>query len=471
MKDKAIPKSTHASSGTSNAAAESAYRDVFKLTMPESSASKNNSIEQGSSSRSDRKKNKNHRDSVKAGRASAMRLPETSSLVSIVPRNGMKLSSKMLEDDVSRLNEKANPIVVDSSDKNNKNKATAASEAPQTRAAAEEAGEQQPEAKKKRRKKAPGHPKRPLSAYNFFFKDERNRILNSISSSSDYYEKDQNRGRVGLVHGKIGFEDLAKLIGTRWKETGPEERAPYEKLASDELHRYAIEMNAYDEIQNGYQSFVVQNPVPVPVPVNHVAMNTAFLPFGANSTTIRGPPTMNNGHDFDPVDDMMYQSYNLQYLLPMQGYPNMQVVSEGLYGGGRDQQSIQQHFFSPPSHQLFMMPSQIQPIMQIPSLMQHNMVEGSRNFMNVPIGIVNYQNDTNIPLSTSTSTTNSTPSQALRSPGAQLRQPFRGTNTMTNSAVSNPWITRMQQLQENYHHYQTKRMEDEQHDSNLNQRN
>jgi hypothetical protein len=236
-------------------------------------------------------------------------------------------------------------------------------------------------------------------------------------------------------------------------------------------------MKEYDKIQNGYQSFVAQNPIPVPVPVPHVTMNTAFLPFGANNTTIRGPrPMMNNGHDdFDPADDLMHPSYYLQHLLPMQGYHNLQVASQGLvYGGGRDQQSsIQQHFFSPPAapHQLFMMPSQIQPMMKIPSLLQHNWVGGSRNFMNVPIGIVNYQNDTNVPLSAGITSTPPPAPQALDSP-AQLRQPIRGgTNSMANSAVSNPWITHMQQFQRNSHDYQTKRMEDEKHDSNLNKRN
>lgn len=60
------------------------------------------------------------------------------------------------------------------------------------------------------------------------------------------------------------------------------------------------------------------------------------------------------------IDDIVHQSYYLQCHLPMQGYPNMPMGSQG-----RDQQLRQQHFFSP-SHQLFMTPSQIQLMMEIP---------------------------------------------------------------------------------------------------------
>jgi len=57
-------------------------------------------------------------------------------------------------------------------------------------------------------------PKRPLSAYNIFFKEERNRILDGIPDSEAKHTP-RTRKRKTTPHGKIGFENLAKAIGER----------------------------------------------------------------------------------------------------------------------------------------------------------------------------------------------------------------------------------------------------------------
>ncbi|KAL7465326.1 hypothetical protein ACHAXS_005654 [Conticribra weissflogii] len=134
-------------------------------------------------------------------------------------------------------------------------------------------------AKKASKKKVKGKPKRPLSAYNLFFKEERERILESIPESDqkkrikisidgkgmskseenrdpkfdichekrcdakDFDQKDKNGKKI--PHGKIGFENLAKLIGKRWQELEPDKAAKYKKLAGKDMKRYKEEMEIF----------------------------------------------------------------------------------------------------------------------------------------------------------------------------------------------------------------------------------
>ena len=103
-----------------------------------------------------------------------------------------------------------------------------------------------------------GKPKRPLSAYNIFFKEERARILESIpdaekAKSSRKHRKSLSTGsssgetpdmkRGGKQpHGKIGFENLAKMIASRWQSLSPEELEPYTSRAKVEAERYKKEL-------------------------------------------------------------------------------------------------------------------------------------------------------------------------------------------------------------------------------------
>lgn len=106
---------------------------------------------------------------------------------------------------------------------------------------------------KKRKKKAKGKPRRPLSAYNLFFKDEREAILKSIPGEDDGKAKEAKEkeitwpGKKKTPHGKISFESLAKTIGERWRVCSQERKAHYKVLADADLVRYANEMKQYDE--------------------------------------------------------------------------------------------------------------------------------------------------------------------------------------------------------------------------------
>ena len=84
-------------------------------------------------------------------------------------------------------------------------------------------------------------PKRALTAYNYFFHDARQHLLQTLPAS----DKKLKAGR----HGKIGFAHLAKTISAQWKAIGVEQKIYYANLANEEKMRYRNEMAAYKEQQ------------------------------------------------------------------------------------------------------------------------------------------------------------------------------------------------------------------------------
>ena len=98
---------------------------------------------------------------------------------------------------------------------------------------------------KKVRKKAKDKPKRPLSAYNVFFKEERSRLLEERKQKSEAKISDDKK-KGGSKNAKIGFESLAKVIGHRWQELTSDQVEYYKKKADEDMVRYKREMEAWN---------------------------------------------------------------------------------------------------------------------------------------------------------------------------------------------------------------------------------
>lgn len=98
---------------------------------------------------------------------------------------------------------------------------------------------------KKKWKKPEGKPKRPLSAYNLFFRNQRAAMLGD-DIPSPMMELLKKRVHC-KTHGKIGFAEMAREIGRRWKALDPENKKDFEDKAKEERQRYDIELAKWKE--------------------------------------------------------------------------------------------------------------------------------------------------------------------------------------------------------------------------------
>lgn len=111
-----------------------------------------------------------------------------------------------------------------------------------------------------KRAKVVGKPKRPLSAYNIFFKEERQKLLSTVQdeegSLSNIEEENGNKkpqalGSKNLKRvkppGKIGFESMAKIIGQRWKDIALDAnlKSYFQNLADTDKDRYLAELEVW----------------------------------------------------------------------------------------------------------------------------------------------------------------------------------------------------------------------------------
>jgi hypothetical protein len=101
-------------------------------------------------------------------------------------------------------------------------------------------------------------PKRPLSAYNLFFREQRQELLGDEVSSA-YPVTDQTKRKHRRSHGKIGFQQMANIIGKKWKSLAPDERKKYEDIAAVEKAKYQEQVEQWKNMQAGKTAAVARN--------------------------------------------------------------------------------------------------------------------------------------------------------------------------------------------------------------------
>jgi len=161
--------------------------------------------------------------------------------------------------------------------------------------------------KRPTKKKPKDKPKRPLSAYNYFFKEERGKILRVVQAedpakaendpeSEDYLNEDLI-GRLRKEGGKVSFEEMGKLIGQRWKNIDPDRLGGYSEKAALDTERYKKEMETYNIRQEARMKAEAMKPPVIPSVSVYPGQGRADLHYpGANPSVMGGQP----GYPGDP---------------------------------------------------------------------------------------------------------------------------------------------------------------------------
>ena len=120
-------------------------------------------------------------------------------------------------------------------------------------------------------------PKRPLSAYNIFFRQERQKLLGETDGDDNDGDDDDAKGsddfedkkpaavgdaagskkrKRGKPHHKVSFEQMAKIIGQRWKELESDDskKKHYQEIAQKDKERYQAEIAVWKQQRNALSS-------------------------------------------------------------------------------------------------------------------------------------------------------------------------------------------------------------------------
>lgn len=125
----------------------------------------------------------------------------------------------------------------------------------------------------------PQRAQRPLSAYNLFFKVQRYLLINDKPDLRTTEEVHQICNEIHLLmsekpdkkkgkrlhrktHGKIGFADLGKMIGQRWRNCKSDIKACFEQIAHEEKNNYYRMMKGKQKSKSFVETVTKRNDEP-----------------------------------------------------------------------------------------------------------------------------------------------------------------------------------------------------------------
>jgi len=127
-------------------------------------------------------------------------------------------------------------------------------------------------------KRPTDYPRRPLSAYNIFFREARAELLTEQARSDN------------VADTTMGFENIAKTIGAKWKGLSADDLKRYKEEAQVDTERYRREMDAYhrDLAVKGRQEREAmlcrqQSDEPATLPPSQAAPRPDSAPFPADA--------------------------------------------------------------------------------------------------------------------------------------------------------------------------------------------
>lgn len=181
---------------------------------------------------------------------------------------------------------------------------------------------------------------RPLSAYNFFFKEEREKIIKIVNSENPFakdiqpdkdaedYLDEEAVGRLKKEGGKISFEEMGKIIGARWKNIDPDRLGKYSELAAEDTERYKNEMQAYNGRQEAKMRSEAMKPA-VPYSVHPSVPGVGGSPSSAvgSASAYSMGASIPGGYDMHTYNPAVAAMYGGGYEFP----PYMNPY--GAYGG------------------------------------------------------------------------------------------------------------------------------------------
>ena len=111
------------------------------------------------------------------------------------------------------------------------------------------------------KKKAKDKPKCPLSACDYFFKEDWVRLVAIVQNEDNATElREKNPDKTNEVlskllkkDGKISFAEMGKIIVNRWKDVTKERKERCNNLASHDIDRCKAEVHTHNENKKKYE--------------------------------------------------------------------------------------------------------------------------------------------------------------------------------------------------------------------------